>query len=156
MFARHAVVAPYNGVLTLHLRLGNERASQILSAEVSAVLLRLERTAEGAEFRRFYDLPLARSRTPIFALTFTVMHPITEESPFWGVTEDAMRKQDAELLITVTGLEETTSQTVHARYSYRVDEILWGHQFVDIFERDASGRRFIDYSRFHATERART
>ena len=154
MFARHAVVTTHNGQPTLTLRIGNERLSQILAAEVSVTLLRFERTAEGETFRRFYDLPLARSHTPVFALTFSVMHAIDEQSPLCGCTPDSMADQDAELLITVTGLEEVTSTTVHARHSYTFEEILWGHRFRDIFGTDDGGQRFIDYSGFHDTEPA--
>lgn len=154
MFARHAVIAPYNGVPTLSIRLGNERLSQILAAEVRVTLLRYEQTVEGVLFRRFYDLELARTHTPVFALTFTVMHPIDERSPLFGYTADALAKEDAECLVTVTGLEETTSQTVHARYSYAVQEIRWGYRFRDIFATDPAGRRYIDYSWFHETEPA--
>ena len=154
MFARHAVVAPHNGMPTLSIRLGNERSSQILAAEVSVTLLRFERTAEGAEFRRFYDLALARARTPVFSLTFTVMHHIDEASPLFGYTPDGMAATDAECLVTVTGLEEITSQTVHARHSYGPEEIRWGYRFRDIFAQDAAGRRYIDYGGFHHTEPA--
>lgn len=152
VFARYAVIAPHNGVPTLSIRLGNERSSQILAADVRVTLLRFERTAEGAEFRRFYDLELARGQTPVFALTFTVMHHIDERSPLFGCTPEAMLEEDAECLITVTGLEEITSQTVHARHSYVPEEIRWGHRFRDIFAQDPRGRRYIDYSGFHHTE----
>ncbi len=154
MFARCAVISPYNGMSTLSIRLANERWSQILAAEVRVTLLRSEMTEEGVLYRRFYDLELARSRTPVFALSFTVMHPIDERSPLFGLTPEAMADEDSECLVTVTGLEETTSQTVHARYSYGPSEILWGHRFRDIFASDASGRRYIDYGWFHDTEPA--
>ncbi len=154
MFAKHAVIAPHNGVPTLSIRLANERRSQILAAEVTVTLLRFERTGEGAEFRRFYDLGLARTRTPVFALTFTVMHQIDETSPLFGCTPDRMALEEMECLISVTGLEEVTSQTVHARYSYKVDEILWGRRYRDIFATDPAGRRYIDYGGFHHTEPA--
>lgn len=154
MFARHAVIAPHNGVPTLSIRLGNERWSQILAAEVRVSLLRYEQTAEGVLFRRFYDLELARSRTPAFALTFTVMHHINETSPLFGCTAQTMADDDAECLITVTGLEETTSQTVHARHSYGPEDIRWNHRYRDVFAQDGSGRRYIDYGWFHHTQPA--
>lgn len=154
MFARNAVVTPYNGVPTLFIRLGNARSTQILAAEVGLALVRYEATAEGDTFRRFYDLRLARSRTPLFALTFTVMHHVDESSPLFGATVAAMLEEDAELLVTVTGLEEATSQTVHARHSYAAEEVLWHHRYRDIFATDASGRRLLDFGRFHETEPA--
>ncbi len=153
MFGRHAVIARYNGVPTLQVRLANERRSQILEADVALILLRYERSEEGIMLRRFFDLKLARAHTPVFALSFTVLHVIDDSSPLRGATAASLAAEDVEFLITVTGLEETTSQTVHARYAYRPDEVLWNRRFTDIFSvRD--GRRAIDYRRFHETEPA--
>ena len=151
MFGRVATVAPQNGVPTLSFRIGNERRSQILEADVTVALLRYERTQEGVQFRRFYDLALARSHTPVFALTFTVMHPIGQDSPLHGATAESLLAEDAEFLISVTGLEETTSQTVHARYAYLPDEVLFGRRFADIFDSEPDGTRVINYNRFHET-----
>ncbi len=151
VFGRAATVAPYDGVPTLSFRIGNERRSQILEADVTVTLLRHETTREGVQLRRFHDLALARAHTPVFALTFTVMHPIGPDSPLHGATAESLLTEDAELLISVTGLEETTSQTVHARHSYLPDEILFGRRFADIFTTDPDGTRVIDYARFHDT-----
>ena len=154
MFARRAVISEFNGLPTLQIRLANERTSQILSAEVQVNLLRFEQTAEGETFRRFYDLPLVRGRTPVFAMTFTVMHTIDEGSPLWGMDPATMEQEELEFLVAVTGLEETTSQTVHARHSYLQTEIAWGHRYRDVFATEPSGRRYIDYGGFHETEPA--
>ena len=151
VFGRVATVAPQDGVPTLSVRIGNERSSQILEADVTVTLLRYERTLEGVPFRRFHTLHLARSHTPVFALTFTVMHHIGPDSPLRGATAASLAEEDAELLISVTGLEETTSQTVHARHSYLPEEVLFGHRFTDIFSTDADGTRVLDYTRFHET-----
>jgi inward rectifier potassium channel len=154
MFARNAVIGIHNGMPTLFIRLANERSSQILSAEVQVSLLRYETTQEGEMFRRFYDLKLARSKTPVFSLTFTLMHHIDKHSPLFGATPEEMAADATECLVTVTGLEEITSQTVHARYSYGPEEILWGHRFRDMFMADRAGQRYIDFGGFHETEPA--
>jgi inward rectifier potassium channel len=153
MFARVAVVAPNDGAPTLHIRLANERVSQILEADVAVSLLRYERTAEGTTMRRFYDLTLLRSHTPVFALSFTILHTIDQRSPLYGLTSADLVGSRSELLVTVTGLEEMTSQTVHARHAYQPDEILFGRRYRDIFTSDAQGV-FIDYAPFHDTEPA--
>jgi len=54
--------------------------------------------------------------------------------------------------VTVTGLDETISQAVHARTSYLAHEVLWGHRFADVFTQTKDGRLAIDYRRFHDTE----
>jgi inward rectifier potassium channel len=152
VFSRVAIVAPYNGVQTLSFRLANQRRNQILEAQVSTTLVRDERTAEGEWMRRFYDLQLARPRSPIFAMTFTVMHAIDEASPLWNATASSCTAEGTEIVVTVTGLDETMSQTVHARTSYLAHEVLWGHRFADIFTQTEDGRLAIDYRRFHDTE----
>ncbi len=153
MFSKSAVVAPYNGLPTLMVRMANERKSQILQAEVGLTLVRNEVTAEGDFMRRFYDLRLARERTPIFAMSFLAMHPLDEESPLFGATHETLDACEAQILVTVTGLEETSTQTVHARHAYLVDEILFGQRFANIFGSTEDGRMAIDYGQFHATEK---
>ena len=152
LFSRVAVVNEYNGVCTLSFRLANERRNQILEAQVSATLVRDEFTTEGEWMRRFYDLPLARQRSPIFAMTFTVMHPIDLASPLSDATPSSCAEREMEIVVTVTGIDETISQPVHARTSYLADEVLWGHRFTDVFTQTQDGRLAIDYRRFHDTE----
>jgi inward rectifier potassium channel len=149
VFSKVAVVAPFNGVPTLSLRLANARRNQILDAQVSVTLVRDERTTEGDWIRRFYDLLLARQRTPIFAMTFTVMHAIDITSPLYNANALSLAAEGAELVVTVTGVDETTSQIVHARTSYLAHEILWDQRFADVFTQTADGRLAIDYRRFH-------
>ncbi len=144
-FSKVATVTLHNGVPTLSVRLSNARRNQILEADVSLVLLRLERTLEGRSMRRFYDLPLSRGHTPVFALTFTVMHPIDASSPLHGSTLEMLEAEDAELLVTVTGLDETMSQTIHARTSYKANEIVFGQRFADMFGFTPQGRLVIDH-----------
>lgn len=151
MFSRTAVVVPRDGKPTLMLRMANQRSTNILQAHVEVNLVRNEVTQEGEFMRRFYDLPLVRSASPVFLLSFSVMHVIDETSPLFGATEASLREEDAELVVSVTGIEETMSQTVHARYSYEAAEIIWGHRFVDVLGYLPDGRRAVDFSRFHDT-----
>jgi inward rectifier potassium channel len=152
LFAKVLVVAPQDGVPTLIGRMGNERLSQIVQAEVTATLVRNERTSEGAFMRRFYDLKLARSRTPIFAMSYQFMHPVDEMSPLYGCTAEDLDAVEAEILVTVTGLDERIAQTVHARVSYLPTEVLFGYRYADIFGFTQEGDWAIDYRKFHAVE----
>ncbi len=156
LFSRSAVVNVHNGRPTLSIRLANERHNQILQAEANLSLLRWERSAEGAWMRRFHDLRLLRRRTPVFALTFSVMHVIDEASPLFGATRQSLEEDGAELVATVVGLDESMSQTVHARASYGPEEILWDRRFADVLGTGPDGLTVLDYRRFHETEPAGT
>jgi inward rectifier potassium channel len=151
LFSRVAVISPMNGEPILSLRLANERRNQIVQAEVSLSLLRDEVTAEGHFLRRFYDLKLVRARTPVFALTFVVMHPLDRDSPLYGATPETLAAAQAEIVVTMIGVDATLSQTIHARASYLSDEILFNRRFADILGVMPDGRRAIDYARFHDT-----
>jgi inward rectifier potassium channel len=149
IFSRVAVITPFNGVPTLMYRTANQRYNQILEAQQRATLIRDELTSEGEFMRRFYDLQLVRSQSPIFALTWTVMHVIDENSPLYGITVKDLVEQQAEIVITLTGIDETVSQTIHARHSFVASEILCNMRFVDIISRTPEGKRVVDYTRFH-------
>jgi inward rectifier potassium channel len=149
MFSSVAVMTPYNGMPTLMFRVANERQNWILEAQIRVSLVRSEITKEGDVMRRFYDMSLVRSHSPLFALTWTVMHPIDESSPLYGVTPEEMVEDDMEVVVTLTGLDETVTQTIHTRHSYVAEEIFWNMRFVDILSKTRDGRRSIDYTRFH-------
>ena len=152
LFSKVAVIAPHDGVPALTLRLANVRRNQILEAQVSVTLVRDERTAEGEWMRRFYDLRLARHRSPIFAMTFTVMHEIDPTSPLSKATPSSLAAESAEIVVTVLGIDEVTVQPVYARASYLAHEVLWNRRFVDVFTQTEAGRLAIDYRLFHDTE----
>ena len=150
LFARVATIAPWNGVPTLFVRMGNKRVSQILEATVKLYLLREEVSPEGVEMRRFHTLRLEREHTPVFALSYTAIHRITPDSPLHGATRESLAAEEANLLVTVTGLEEATGQTVHARCAYAASEVLWNRRYLDVFV-DENGERVLDYRNFDET-----
>jgi inward rectifier potassium channel len=149
IFSKVAVISKYHGIPTLMFRTANQRENRILEAQVQLTLVRNEVSPEGHHLRRFYDLNLMRSQTPIFALSWLVMHPITPDSPLDHANEHSLSHLDAEIWVTLTGLDETFSQTIHARYIYYVNDLLWNMRFLDIFERNDQGEMTIDLTRFH-------
>jgi len=149
LFSRVAVVRPWNGIPSLMFRMANQRSNQIVEAHLHVVLARDETTAEGESIRRFHDLELTRRQNAIFALSWTAMHAITERSPLYGASSTSLAAAGAEIVVSLVGTDETFSQTVHARYSYVPDEIVWDARFVDIISQLPDGRRRIDYTRFH-------
>lgn len=152
MFSRVAVVNLRDGVPTLMFRMANERANQMVEARLQVAILRSERSREGDTMRRFHDLPLVRNQNIVFALTWTAMHPIDERSPLFGQSHEDLLESDAEIIVSLTGIDETMSQTVHVRWSYLMHELRWHHRFVDVLGRTEDGQGFIDYKKFHDTE----
>ena len=118
LFSNVAVVSRQDDKPTLSVRLANRRRSTILAADVEATLVHLVRTSDGRIVRRFDNLKLLRQHTPVFSLTFIAEHVLDEASPLHGATMASLEAEEAEIIITVAGLDNTTSQTVHASAAY--------------------------------------
>jgi inward rectifier potassium channel len=152
MFSEVAIIGKRNGRETLMFRIANQRRTQIVEAQITVAMLRDETTLEGETVRRFHDLKLERDRTPIFALSWTVLHVIDEDSPFFRATHDSLKAMNAEIICSITGVDEIFAQPVHARYGYAVEDLRWNTRFIDIISRDEDGKRYIDYRLFHDVE----
>jgi inward rectifier potassium channel len=152
LFSKVAVMTVRNGRPCLMFRLANARGNQIIEGRISVTLLRREVTLEGEVIRPFIDLPLMRDHTPVLALTWSVIHYIDEQSPFYKATAETLRDREIELVVSFTGVDETYSQQVYARHSYILDEIRWKEKLADIISRDDEGRLVVDYRKFHLTQ----
>ena len=153
-FSRCAVVSPYEGVRSLMFRMANARADEIVDAQIQVTLTRTTRTREGQTILRVRDLELLRNRNPMFGLTWTAIHPINEQSPLYKLTAADLKPNAAWVLVSLTGLDGTLSQTLHARHVYGVNDIQWGARFVDLFRQEPDGSWYVDLDDFDEVERA--
>jgi len=151
-FTRYVVIGPRDGKTSLQIRMANMRANRIVEAQIHVVFSRMEVTLEGDSIRRFYDLPTTRNRSPLFTLSWTAVHPITEDSPFFGQTSESLAHCSPQLVVSITGLDDTFSQTVHARHSYKLDEIVWGARMAGVLMTSPEGTQSIDYTHFDDIE----
>ena len=153
VFSRNAVIAPYRDGRAFEFRIANKRKNEIIDLEAKVMFSQMEES-RGRLVRRFYPLELEREKVGFFTLSWTIVHPIDESSPFWEMTQEDCTSADVEILVLLTGVEETFSQTVHARSSYKPDEILWNARFEDVFNyAPGQGPVSIDVSRIHNVER---
>jgi inward rectifier potassium channel len=152
VFSRNAVVTGFDGTPTLMFRAANQRGNSILDASVSVSLAGNYTTAEGVTMRRFQELKLMRSSNPLFALSWTVMHPIDAASPLYNVGLAEMIEHDMEVVVMLSGMDETIADRIYARHSYAAEEILWHRRFVDVVSLTPTGQRMVDLVRFHDTQ----
>jgi inward rectifier potassium channel len=152
VFSKVATVTPFDGVPTLMFRAANQRGNSILDAEVHVSLASQYTTREGVSMRRFLELKLVRPRNPLFALSWTIMHPLDETSPLFGLGLAEMLERDMELVVMLSGTDETINDRIYARHSYVAEEVLWERRFVDVVSVTSSGQRMVDLHHFHDTQ----
>jgi inward rectifier potassium channel len=152
LFSKNAVMSWMGNLRSFQFRIVNTRNNQIIDLHARLLVSRFENNANGVSVRRYYPLRLERESVVFFPLSWTIVHTIEQDSPLFGVTEDELCASGAEFLILLTGMDETFSQVVNARSSYRANEVMWDAKFTDIFVYDPEGRMAgIDMKRFHDT-----
>jgi inward rectifier potassium channel len=149
VFGRYAAIGPMDGIPTLMIRFGNDRSNQIYDARMRLMMTTTTRTPEGVTFYRTADLPMVRDRAPVLARSWTILHRIDERSPLHGQTPESLAGVDAEVMISVSGIDDTSLQAVNARWTYEHTKIVWGARLADILSETPEGDLLLDLSRFH-------
>lgn len=126
LYSKHAVITNHNGKRALMFRVANKRSNVMIEVECRLMLVMNDPATLN---RQYYDLKVERSFIYFFALNWTIVHPLDEDSPLFGKTEEELRELEAEVLILIKGYDDSFSQVVHSRYSYRFHEFKWGAKF---------------------------
>ena len=152
-FSKRMVVSPYDGSSSLQFRVANRRSNNLMEIEARVLLMTVERTPAGPR-RKYTPLGLEREKVVFLPLAWTIVHPIDDASPLKGKTAQDMAEAEAEFLVLIRAFDDTFFQTVHVRYSYRHEEVVWGARFVPTFEVDEHGHMVLDLSRLSECQRA--
>ncbi len=145
-YSASALIAPYQNGHGLMFRIANQRSNNLMEMEARVLLMTVGGPPEKPE-RKFEPLTLERDGILMFALTWTIVHPIDESSPFWGKTAEDLKRMQAEIIILIKGFDDTFSQIVHSRQSYRHDEIVWGAKFDTAFVVQPNGDLLLELNR---------
>jgi inward rectifier potassium channel len=153
LFSDRAVIAPYEGGRALMLRIASRRLQGISEVTARIVYLR-EHVVGEARFRRFSELALVRNNLPVLSLSWTLIHPIDEQSPLWHLTPERIAAEAPTLLVSLTGFDESISAQITDRKTYRAADVRLDHTFVDIIRDLPDGFVELDLTRIHDTEPA--
>jgi inward rectifier potassium channel len=153
LYSDKAIIAPYLDVTGFMFRIVNERANQLIDLQVEVAMSILEKLPNGKDVRRYYVLKLERNRVNFFPTNWTIVHPVTQESPLFGLSKEELLSRDAEILILIRATEDTFNQTVHSRISYHARELVFGAKFKSmVADRDSSGLSDLDLTKLSDIE----
>jgi inward rectifier potassium channel len=136
--SKNMIMAPYKDGTGLMFRIANGRKTQLVETEVQVTLSKIV-IEDGKEIRRFFPINLERDKIAMFPMAWTVVHPINEDSPVYGKTQHDFEKEDIELLVYIKAFDETFSDVVHHRVSYKAQDLIWGAKFVINYEQLPDG-----------------
>ncbi len=150
VYSKSAVIAPYRGITAFMFRLVNGRQNELIEVNMRVILSRFE-DRDGKRQRTFHTLELERPFVAFFPLSWTVVHPIDEQSPMYGWTEAQMLAAESEFLILLTATDDVFAQFVHSRTSYSANEVIWNARFASMFT-EREGAIGFDPSKLHLIE----
>lgn len=150
LYSENAVVAPYNGGAGLMFRLTNMRRNQLIEVEVDVNIGFME---PGARTRSFRQLTLERKKINLFPTSWTVVHPIDETSPLYGKTQAELESMHLEIYVLLKAFDDTFSQTIYSRTSYRASEIVYGAKFLPMFSQLENGKTLLNLQLINAMEK---
>jgi inward rectifier potassium channel len=151
-FSKVAVIAPFDGVPNLMIRVANLRHQAMVEPEFRMLLLRSMITTEGDEVRRFRSLKLEFDRLIAFPAVLTVRHRIDEESPLFGLTPEDFQQQDIRIMASIVGVDTVIVAPVQSYGDYNYEQIEWNRRFVEIYHQNEEGEWTVDYARVDETE----
>jgi inward rectifier potassium channel len=151
-FSKVAVIAPFDGVPSLMIRVANLRHQAMVEPQFRMILLRNFITAEGEEVRRFRSLQLEFDHLIAFPTVLTVRHRINEESPLFGMTREDFQQQDIRIITSIVGIDTVIVAPVQSFGDYNYDQIEWDRRFVEIYDQNEEGEWTVDYARIDETE----
>jgi inward rectifier potassium channel len=147
VFSKNALISPYRDGNGLMFRFSNAKNNLLIDVGVQ-VLLSMKVEDDDRTRRKFYQLELERKKIKMLALTWTVVHPLDANSPIQDFNEKDLKEADPELLVFVDAVNDTNSQLIHARTSYKIQDIIQGATFVPIFE-DKGNKTIVNIDRIN-------
>jgi inward rectifier potassium channel len=148
LYSKNAIVAPYKGINSLQFRIVNQRNNNLMDIEAKMMAVLVDKDFN----RKYYDMKLERYSVHFFALSWTVVHPIDEDSPVFKKSLEELKEKQFEILILIKGYDDTFNQVVHSRYSYTFEEIVWGAKFIRSFNTDSNGDIILKLDDIHLFE----
>jgi inward rectifier potassium channel len=142
-FSENVLISPYQeGTAVMFRMVPYKNLHHLNDVKVTVNLSLQVADGEKSEYR-FYQLALERSRIDMFNMNWTVVHPITAESPLLKFTKEDLDNSDAEMLVQVTGFDPIFSNMVMARTSYTYKEFVWGARFRSMYHESEDGNTTI-------------
>ncbi len=154
MFSDPIVVNRRNGKHMLMFRVGNARGNNVVDAKIDVNVLIDEFSKEGDHIRRFHPLKLVSSRSPIFKMSWTVMHEIDEDSPLSKVDWNNPEKSIISFISTIQAHDLNYAQTIYDRHIYYPFDIKNNEVFLDVISQLPDKRWLLDFETFNKTKKA--
>jgi hypothetical protein len=141
-FSQNALIAPYGEIKGLMIRTTPFKNTNFTDAEAK-MTLGMSIEENGVMTNNFYSLELELDRINALTLSWTLVHPITENSPLYNFTEADFKNTHGEILVFIKTFDDMFSNTVAIRTSYTFNEVVYGAKFEPMYARSTDNSKTI-------------
>jgi inward rectifier potassium channel len=138
MFSKNMIVAPYQNATALMFRIANAGKDQLIECEAQ-LMISFVLNENGIDSRKFLNLKLERDKVASMAMSWTIVHPLDDDSPIQNFSPQDFIDGDAEFIFMLKAYDDTYSQHIHSRSSYKYNQMKWGAKFKPMFHKDDAG-----------------
>jgi len=149
-FTKHCVIAPYQGITGFMFRMANTTQNELIETEVKVILVMNDLQTNQ---RVFLPLALETEKISFMALSWTIVHPIDDKSPMYNLTKEDLEKADAEVMILFKAINDTYSDTVYSRTSYKAHELIMNAKFKPLQRTQRGNKVTVDLRQLDAIEK---
>lgn len=142
-FSQMALISPYQDKTALMFRLVPFKDKHHLTDVEIRVVFGLTLEEHGKPVFKFYPLHLERTRIDSLSMNWTIVHPIDEHSPLYGLSDRDMVAAEVEVMVSLRAFDHLYSSTVQQGTSYTAGEIKFGGKFVMMFRESKDGQTTI-------------
>ena len=141
-FSHNAIIAPYKNITALMIRVAPYKNTTLTDAEAKLTFgMTIEENGKMAN--KFFPLELEFAKANTLTLNWTIVHPITESSPFYSFSADDFANINGEILVFIKAFDDMFSSTVVDRSSYTLKEVVVGAKFLPMYHRSSAGSKTI-------------
>lgn len=148
VFSRQAVITHLNGLQTLQFRIANKRTVELIEMHARCVCSMME-IRNGEKKRQYFNMELERNSLMLFPLNWTIVHPINENSPLYDKSRKELIDQEFEMIILISGFDDSAKQTIYSKYSYVAEDLIYDHKFVPAYKLNHKGETVFDLKDIH-------
>jgi inward rectifier potassium channel len=153
-YSPNIIIAPFKGKTAMQFIVANEMNTVYMEMEAKVNISWQEDEGNGKTVRRFQQVKLEIDKITMFPTSWTINHPIDEESALYGKTQSDVQKMDVEIFVLLKGFDDTFSQTIYSRQSYTAEQFVWGAKFRRPFGVNAAGKLEMDLTKVGEYDKA--
>ncbi|MGG9971886.1 ion channel [Ferruginibacter sp. SUN002] len=149
-FSENILLAPFKDGVALMMRVATYKNHNLTDAETK-LTAGITVEENGKPVNKFFKMEMEYNTVNALPLSWTIVHPINEDSPFYRFSLEDFKTGKAEILLFLKAFDDMFSNTVAARTSYTLNELVIGAKFLPMFHRSAdSGKTILDITKLNS------